>query len=414
MLSNVYSKSFLQSSSQVAENSVILLRDRFLPLLQKAAVEGTALEVHEMNNAFTMDFMSTYLFGMANSTNFSKDVVARRQFLQLYHHRRHYEVYAQEFPELIHLTKRIGLPLIPQSVDRANAEIEAWCMKMCDSANICLEGSLSPGKQPVVYKQLKTSMEKHRTKGSPGGTINRMRREIASDMLDQLGAGHETSAVALTYLYWEMSRHPALQQKLRDEVLTLEPRIMWPAEAEGGFDLPSSKMIDTLPLLHAIILETLRLHAPIPGIEPRVTPPGGCTLAGYTNIPAGVRVSAMSYALHRNEEVFPDPERWRVDRWLKAADSAELKEMLRWFWAFGSGGRMCIGSHLAIQGQVNPFLQYSQKIVVLTLTTEMKLIVAAIYSNYTTKIVDDEGIEAIDAYTTKPRSNQLILRFEHV
>lgn len=44
----------------------------------------------------------------------------------------------------------------------------------------------------------------------------------------------------------------------------------------------------------------------------------------------------------------------------------------------------------------------------------MKLIVAAIYSNYTTCIVDDEGIEAIDAYTTKPRSNRLVLRFEHV
>lgn len=44
----------------------------------------------------------------------------------------------------------------------------------------------------------------------------------------------------------------------------------------------------------------------------------------------------------------------------------------------------------------------------------MKLIVAAIYSNYTTMIVNDEGIEAIDAYTTKPRSNQLMLKFEHV
>lgn len=295
MLSNVYSKSFLQSSSQVAENSVILLRDRFLPLLQKAAVEGTALEVHEMNNAFTMDFMSTYLFGMANSTNFTEDVMARRQFLQLYHHRRPYEVYAQEFPEVIHLAERIGLPLIPQSVDRANEEIESWCMRMCDSASNCLEGSLSPGKEPVVYKQLKTSMEKNQTKGSSQYTTDRMRRG-ASDMLDQLGAGHETSAVALTYLYWEMSRHPALQQKLRDELLTLEPRIMWPAKAEGEFGLPSSKIIDTLPLLHAIIMETLRLYAPIPGIEPRVTPPGGCTLAGYTNIPDGVRVSAMSYA----------------------------------------------------------------------------------------------------------------------
>lgn len=45
---------------------------------------------------------------------------------------------------------------------------------------------------------------------------------------------------------------------------------------------------------------------------------------------------------------------------------------------------------------------------------EMKLITAAIYSNFTTTIVDDEGIEATDAYTVQPKSNKLILRFEPV
>lgn len=44
----------------------------------------------------------------------------------------------------------------------------------------------------------------------------------------------------------------------------------------------------------------------------------------------------------------------------------------------------------------------------------MKLATAAIYSNYSSSIVDEEGIEAIDAYTVKPTSNKLILKFEHV
>lgn len=44
----------------------------------------------------------------------------------------------------------------------------------------------------------------------------------------------------------------------------------------------------------------------------------------------------------------------------------------------------------------------------------MKLITAAIYSNFTTTIVDDEGIEAIDAYTVRPKGNKLILRFAHI
>lgn len=353
MLSNVYSKSFLQTCSQVAENSVVLLRDRFLPLVQQAAEQGTALDVHEMNNGFTMDFVSAYMFGIANSTKFSLDPESRQQFLQLYHSRRHYEFYFQEVPRLARFVQKLGLPLIPKSVEDANQQIEDWCKKMCESARPYTNGTVSAGVEPIVYKQFKVSMEKSGRDSPSEDTSDRLHLEIASEMLDHLGAGHETSAIALTYLYWEMSRRPDLQGELRDEVHTLEPRITWPPGAEREFGLPSPNAIDSLPLLHAIIMETLRVHAPIPGMEPRTTPAGGCTLAGYPNIPANVRVSAMAYALHRNEEVFPEPEQWNVARWLKPADSAQMREMRRWFWAFGSGGRMCIGSNLAMQGEMH-------------------------------------------------------------
>jgi hypothetical protein len=45
---------------------------------------------------------------------------------------------------------------------------------------------------------------------------------------------------------------------------------------------------------------------------------------------------------------------------------------------------------------------------------EMKLVVAAIYSNFRTSIVNDDGIEEIDAYTIRPTSNQLVLRFTRI
>jgi hypothetical protein len=44
--------------------------------------------------------------------------------------------------------------------------------------------------------------------------------------------------------------------------------------------------------------------------------------------------------------------------------------------------------------------------------TELKLIVGGIYTNYTTKIIDDEGIEQEDAYSAGPKGNKLILQFE--
>lgn len=429
-IANVYSKSYIASSPQVAANSHALFSQRFLPLLDQYSKTGEAVDVHDLNNAMAMDFMSAFQFGLRSSTNFTQDVAKRKEIMHHYHCRREFEFFSAELPWVKTLTKKLGFPVVPDFFDEANLHIEDWNAEMCRAADgyAAEQGSIAspfPGDEPVVYNQFKSGMLKLRAKdgtagkalsseqlilpttrhdelhkGSVDGADDTTTAEIYSDMLDQLGAGHETSAIALTYLYWEMSQRPQLMKKLREEVLTLTPPIQWPRPAGcelKEFDLPTPKQIDSLPLLNAIVMETLRLHTPIPGIEPRISPyvAGGSTLGAYSNIPGGVRVSAMPYTLHRNEEVFPQPESFDPSRWLPDHTSEEqLKEMNRWFWAFGSGGRMCIGSHLATQ--------------------EIKLLVAAIYSNWTTEIVDDEGIEEIDAYTTRPRSNRLMLRFTHV
>jgi cytochrome P450 len=299
-----------------------------------------------------MDFMSAYQFGLSNSTNFTQDVALRRKALHEYHCRKEYEFYHQEVPWLRDAAKWLGMPLVPKFCEVANDYFEAWNAAMCDGADEILDHVQSPGDEPVVYRQFKTGLAKHESKSKDASPqdLATQRLEVASEMLDHLGAGHETSAIALTYIYYELSLRPDLQDQLREEIQTLDPQIIWPpsppsspAGPRGG----SPKEIETLPLLHAIIMETLRLHAPIPGLEPRITPPA-CTLANHANLPSGVRVSAMPYTLHRNASVFPDPLAWKPERWLLAPDSPEMKEMLRWFWAFGSGGRMCIGSNLAM------------------------------------------------------------------
>jgi cytochrome P450 len=361
LLSNVYSKSYLQNSPQVAANSKALLTQRFLPLIQKLAESGESVDVHAMNNAWTMDFMSAYQFGLSNSTNLTQDVATRKKTLHEYHCRKEFEFYHQEVPWLRDFSKWLGRPLVPKYCDVANDYFEAWNIGMCDGADKILDKVQSPGDDPVVYRQFKTGLANQQSKvDNPSRQdLETQRLEVASEMLDHLGAGHETSAIALTYIYYELSLRPDLQDQLRKEVLTLDPPIIWPPPSQtsqptpplssSSFSLPSPKTIDTLPLLHAIIMETLRLHTPIPGIEPRITPSNPlCTLAGHANIPSGVRVSAMPYTLHRNGAVFPEPRAWKPERWLLPPDSAEMKEMLRWFWAFGSGGRMCIGSNLAM------------------------------------------------------------------
>lgn len=50
----------------------------------------------------------------------------------------------------------------------------------------------------------------------------------------------------------------------------------------------------------------------------------------------------------------------------------------------------------------------------LTIPAEMKYILSALYSNYTTTIVDDTGIEQSDSYTAPPKSERLMVRLERL
>lgn len=164
--------------------------------------------------------------------------------------------------------------------------------------------------------------------------------------------------MALTYITHHLSLSPRHQALLRVELASTDT-------------LPTFKQIDSLPLLNAIILETLRLNPPIPGSQRRVTPKAGCTLGEYY-IPGGVTVAGQSWSLHR--AFWPDPEVWRPERWLE--ESGDKEEGERWLWIFGSGGRGCVGKWLAVY--------------------EMKMTLAAIYSKFETSVVDDEGIEMDD------------------
>ncbi|KAK2756218.1 hypothetical protein FQN54_005626 [Arachnomyces sp. PD_36] len=351
MLSNIYSKSYLQTSPHLDKVSQVMIGERLLPLLQKAAESSSPLDVYDLNNAFTMDFVSSYIFGLRSTPNLTQDLRRRRHFLYIYQCRREFEFWDQELPGIAPWSKRLGIPLIPKYCDDANDELEAYVLDMCDNAEKYLS-TTDVRSEPVVYKQLKQSLLKQEaTKGNEHGSMattpEQRRLDIACEMLDQVTAGHETSAIALTYLYWEMSRNPSLQAELRAELETLSPPITYPNKS--SFELPEPKDVEALPLLQAIVTETLRLHAPIPGIQPRVTPSPPTSLAGYDNIPPNIRVSAQAYSLHRNPDVFEDPDTFNPKRWINAED-AELEEMKRWFWAFGSGGRMCVGSNLALQG----------------------------------------------------------------
>jgi cytochrome P450 len=355
MISNVYSKSYIQSSEPAIAQARVILFERLLPLLKESA---NGIDVHSLFQATTMDFISAYAFGIRNSTNFIQDKGYRGHWQKLYLARTRHHFWPQEMPGLTAFMKKLGIYLCPAWVYDANREIMEWNKQLCDrTGQVVFAEKLTifePIDEPVVFKALHAGIDREQSISgveSPLYPTSILHRDlsIASEILDHILAGQETAGITLTYAAWHLSQSLDLQHELRAELMSLEPKLAFRDGTPGT--LPDPKQLDALPLLHAILMETLRLHAAIPGPQPRQTPYPSCQLGDYT-VSGGVRVASLAYTLHLNEQAFPNPRAWDHRRWLPSETTQEeRKERHRRFWAFGSGGRMCIGSNFAMHGE---------------------------------------------------------------
>ncbi|OBT82010.1 hypothetical protein VE02_09912 [Pseudogymnoascus sp. 03VT05] len=189
---------------------------------------------------------------------------------------------------------------------------------------------LLPGEKPVAYSGLQdyalATFKAHKgdtstEPDSEGGLMRRLLNEqansdsisdmgIAAECADHLDAGLKTTSDTLMFTLWALSLPGNQQypQRLADEVDSVRD------SSSNDGSVSSADLCDRLPFLDAVIKESLRLYAPIPSSQPRVSHSDE-TIDGYL-IPAGTIVSCQSYSLHRNPEVFHDPYKFNPDRWL--------------------------------------------------------------------------------------------------
>ncbi|HWM54025.1 MAG TPA: cytochrome P450 [Solirubrobacterales bacterium] len=150
----------------------------------------------------------------------------------------------------------------------------------------------------------------HHEDGSPMGD-----EEIRDELLTLLVAGHETTATSLSWAVERLARHPEKLERLRDEV-------------EDGRD----------EYLTATIQETLRLRPVISIVVRHLTEP--VEIGGY-ELPAGIGVTPCVYLVHRNPEVYPEPDRFLPERFLERPPGTYT-----WI-PFGGGVRRCLGASFA-------------------------------------------------------------------
>ena len=189
------------------------------------------------------------------------------------------------------------------------------------------------------------------------------------ELIDQLGvlflAGHETTASALTWLFFILSVHPPTVARIRREV----------AEVAGDGEITFDH-VRHLSFTKRVFKETLRLYPPITFI-PRVAM--APTRIGRYRVKRGTMIMISPWTTHRNHAFWPEPAAFDPDRFSPEREASIASGT---FLPFGLGPRTCIGQGFAY--------------------TEAALIVARLARRFDFQCVEPERVRPVARLTTRP------------
>ncbi len=221
-------------------------------------------------------------------------------------------------------------------------------------------------RQRQVYDLLQAEIEEKRTKKDRTGNdvLSLMMAvqdengqamsddELKDELLTMLFAGHETTATTLSWAFYQIYQNPNIIEKLQIELENL---------AEN----PNLLEIAKLPYLSAICQETLRMYPVLPVLFPRIAL-APIKIAGI-EFDAETTFMPSVYLVHYREDLYPEPEKFKPERFLERQYSASE------YFPFGGGSRRCLGYALA--------------------QLEMKLVLATVISKYQLACVEDKPVK---------------------
>jgi cytochrome P450 len=147
-------------------------------------------------------------------------------------------------------------------------------------------------------------------------------------------AGYETTATTLTFCSYELALNPHIQERLYEEV-------------EGAVDSDGEigyEVLAKLPLLDAVLSETLRLYPPVLRLERKAQKDYKLGNTGIT-LYAGQDIEIPVYGIHHSEEFYPNANKFDPDRFMPDNRHNLIPYT---YLPFGTGPRNCIGMRFAL------------------------------------------------------------------
>jgi cytochrome P450 len=156
-------------------------------------------------------------------------------------------------------------------------------------------------------------------------------RQLRDEAMTLYLAGHETTALTLTWTWYLLSQHRQVEQKLLTE---------WEHVLAGS--TPTVKQLPRLSYTAAVIAESMRLFPPVYVIGREATV--DLELGGY-RVKRGYTVLMSQWVNHRDPKYFPSPEEFRPERW---EDGLARRLPKFAYYPFGGGQRICVGADFAL------------------------------------------------------------------
>lgn len=191
------------------------------------------------------------------------------------------------------------------------------------------------------------------------------RERVRDELMTMLLAGHDTTALSLTYTWYLLSEHPEVERRVHEEL-----------DAVLGGASPTAVDTRRLDYTNRVLTEAMRLYPPVYTMFRETTEP--MELAGY-GVPTGSLLMLPQWGVHRDPRWYDDPEEFDPDRWLP--ERAANRHRFAYF-PFGGGSRSGIGRQFSL--------------------LEATLILATVGGEYGLERVDDGPLDLQPSLTMHP------------
>lgn len=192
--------------------------------------------------------------------------------------------------------------------------------------------------------------------------------QLRDEVMTLFLAGHETTAIALSWACYLIAQNPRVERKLAEELREVL-----------GDRVPTPEDLPRLRYTEMVLKETMRLYPAVWGIGRKAVKE--CELGGY-RVPAGSNIFILQWRTQRDPRFFPDPERFDPERWRD--DPVRSGKVPRFaYFPFGGGPRACVGAAFAMM--------------------EATLLLATIQQKYHLEVVPEHPIEIFASVTLRPK-----------